>query len=532
MKNYTLHKREVNFITMVFAIIIIVFTFSCKKELLVENPTSFLGPTNTFKTTDGFKTAVVGLYELQRRQLDQENYGYFFAGTDIVRTGLAFPNHLYLEKLGSSIQPTDFEPFWNWGYLLVGNANQILDQLKTANVVWNTPAEKAQAEAESRFFRAYAYRVMMYCYGDLPIITELTKPFRNDFTRQPVAEVQRLIIDDFKFAEANLPEITTTDGRLVKAAAQHYLAETYLYLNKPDSAEIWATKVTTSSNYKLMTSRFGNVLSQPGDAFSDLFKENNTNRSKGNTEGIWVQQFQYNAIGGGDASNQLNWDRRSMVPYYSSISGFVLCDSLGGRGIGRLVPLKWWKDAYETKDMRNSQYNIRRRWYYNDISKPALYGKEIPITDATRATGALFESATKFDFGVTAVNPTFIPSAKDKYMIRLPDTWLLLAEAQMKLGKMTEAAASINIVRNRANATPVTSAQVTMDYILDERGRELFGEELRRLTLVRTGAFMDRVVRLNPAAGPNFKPFNVLFPVPQTAIDANTGAKLTQNPGY
>jgi hypothetical protein len=532
MKNYILHKREVNFITMVIATLIFVFTFSCKKEFLVEKPTSFLGPDNTFKTADGFKTAVVGLYELQRRQIDQENYGLFFAGTDITRTGMAYPTHQYIEQLGSSVQPSDFGPFWDWGYLLVGNANQILDQLKTANVVWATPAEKAQVEAESRFLRAYAYRVMTYCYGDLPIVTELTKPFRNDFTRQPVAEVERLIINDLQFAEANLPETTTTDGRLVKAAAQHYLAEAYLFINKPDSAVIWATKVTSSTNYKLMTSRFGNALGQPGDAFSDLFKENNQNRSKGNTEGIWVQQFQYNVIGGGDASNQLNWDRRDMVPYYSAISGFVLCDSLGGRGIGRLVPLTWWRDAYETQDIRNSKYNIRRHWYYNDISKPALYGKEIPITDATRLTGQLFESATKFDFGVTAVNPTFLTMAKDKYMIRLPDTWLLLAEAQMKLGKLTEAAASINVVRSRANATPVTAAQVTMDYILDERGRELFGEELRRLTLVRTGAFMDRVVRLNPVTGPNFKPFNVLFPIPQTAIDANTGAKLAQNPGY
>ena len=536
MKNYKSKKGKVNFITMVIFTLIFVFSFSCKDDFLVEKPTSFLGPDNTFKTADGFKTAVVGLYQLQRNMIEQEGYGVLFAGTDlVVRTANSYASHMYLEQLGSAVQPSngDYAYFWNWGYSLVGNANQILDQLKTANVVWATPAEKAQVEAESRFLRAYAYRIMMYCYGDLPIVTELTKPFKKDFTRQPIAEAQRLIINDFKFAEANLPE-TTTDGRLVKAAAQHYLAETYLFVNKPDSAEIWATKVTTSSNYKLMTSRFGSASSQSGDAFSDLFKENNQNRSKGNTEGIWVQQFQYNIVGGGGTADDWtrNWDRRDMVPFYGSVSGFVLCDSLGGRGIGRLRPLTWWLNAYETQDMRNSKYNLRRHWYYNDASKPALYGKEYPITDATRASGALFESSTKFDFGVTAVNPTFIPSAKDKYMIRLSDTWLLLAEAQMKLGKLTEAATSINVVRNRANATPVMAAQVTMDYILDERGRELFGEEYRRFTLVRTGKFMDRVVRLNPAAGPNFQPVNVLFPIPQSAIDANTGAKLAQNPGY
>ncbi|MFZ4707676.1 MAG: RagB/SusD family nutrient uptake outer membrane protein [Bacteroidales bacterium] len=530
MKNYIFNKQGRNFITMVIASLIIVFAVSCNKDFLVEKPTSFLGPDNTFNTADGFKTAVVGLYAAQRRQIVGEDYGLFFVGTDIARVGLTLPKNKYIEELGSNVQPSDFGSFWDWGYALVGNANQILDKLKTTDVVWAAPADKAQVEAESRFFRAYAYRVMTYCYGDLPIVTELTKPFRNDFTRQPVAEVQRLIINDLKFAEVNLPETTTFDGKLVKAAAQHYLAEVYLYINKPDSAEIWATKVTTSSNFKLMTSRFGNALSQPGDVFSDLFKENNANRTKGNTEGIWVQQWQYNVIGGDEGG--YTWDRRDMVPFYSLNSGFVLADSLGGRGIGRVRPLTWWLNAYESQDIRNSKYNIRRHWYFNDISKPALYGKELPITDILRNSGSLYESSTKFDFAVTAVNPSFVNSAKDKYIIRLPETYLLLAEAQMKRGKLAEAAASINVLRSRANATPVTAAQITMDYILDERGRELFGEEMRRLTLVRTGTFMDRVVRLNPITGPVFKPFNVLFPIPQTAIDANTGAELKQNPGF
>ena len=144
----------------------------------------------------------------------------------------------------------------------------------------------------------------------------------------------------------------------------------------------------------------------------------------------------------------------------------------------------------------------------------------------------MFESTTKLNFGVTDRNPSYLLSAKDKYLIRLPDTWLLLAEAQMRQGNMDDAAASINMVRNRANATPVTPAEVTLDYILDERARELYGEEKRRLTLVRTGIFMDRVQRYNVVAGPNFQPHNELFPIPQTAIDANTGAVLEQNPGF
>jgi hypothetical protein len=265
-----------------------------------------------------------------------------------------------------------------------------------------------------------------------------------------------------------------------------------------------------------------------------LFKTGNANRSQGNKEGIWVQQWEYNVIGGVYGGGwETPWDRRDIVPFYSAIAGFQLADTLGGRGIGRLRPLEWWYiDAYETQDVRNSNNNIKRKWYYNNKANPNLYGKECPITQDLRVAGRLYESSTKFNFAVTAVNPSYIPSCKDKYLIRLADTWLLLAEAQMKQGKLTDAAASINVVRNRANATPATPAKVTMDYILDERARELFGEEARRFTLIRTGTFMDRVKRLNPKAGPNFQTHNVLLPIPQTAIDANTGAKLEQNLGF
>lgn len=538
MKNYQLFRRLGNYIIVISAFAAI--AISCNEEFLEEDLYEYLGPSNTFTNTSGFEAALIGLYDWQRAELfDPKNnageaYGVFQSGTDVVQTATAMPVHLFLEQLGSTIQPADFSSFWDWGYVIVGNANQIISSLDNPGIKWDNPTDRNRIEAEARFFRAYAYRTMMYTYGDLPIVTELTKPFRNDYTRAPIADIQKLIIDDLMFAETNLPETTSKDGKLVKAAAQHYLAEMYLYTGKPDLAETEAKKVTGSPNYQLMTTRFGKYLSEPGDVFSDLFKTGNANRSQGNKEGIWVQQWEYNVIGGVYGGGwETPWDRRDIVPFYSAIAGFQLADTLGGRGIGRLRPLEWWYiDAYETQDVRNSNYNIKRKWYYNNKANPNLYGKECPITQDLRVAGRLYESSTKFNFGVTAVNPSYLLSCKDKYLIRLADTWLLLAEAQMKQGKLTDAAASINVVRNRAKATPATPAKVTMDYILDERARELFGEEARRFTLIRTGTFMDRVKRLNPKAGPNFQPHNVLLPIPQTAIDANTGAVLQQNPGF
>jgi hypothetical protein len=83
-------------------------------------------------------------------------------------------------------------------------------------------------------------------------------------------------------------------------------------------------------------------------------------------------------------------------------------------------------------------------------------------------------------------------------MLRLAETYLLRAEAYLGNNDGINAAKDINVVRSRAKANPVDAAAVTLDYILDERGRELIYEEQRRLTLSRTGKLVERVRLYNP----------------------------------
>ncbi len=73
----------------------------------------------------------------------------------------------------------------------------------------------------------------------------------------------------------------------------------------------------------------------------------------------------------------------------------------------------------------------------------------------------------------------------DWYMIRIAETYLLRAEARLAQGNKSGAAEDINVLRNRAGAKPCTAADIDIDYILDERVRELFGEEQRWVTLSR-----------------------------------------------
>ena len=122
---------------------------------------------------------------------------------------------------------------------------------------------------------------------------------------------------------------------------------------------------------------------------------------------------------------------------------------------------------------------------------------------------------------------------QDYYVARLAETYLLRAEAYMKHSEPDKAAADINTVRARSNAKPITSASVNIDYILDERARELYGEELRTLTLCRLKLYSDRTKRfgysLCSSSVDNSSLKNNLFPIPQSVIDANYLVLFPQN---
>jgi len=124
--------------------------------------------------------------------------------------------------------------------------------------------------------------------------------------------------------------------------------------------------------------------------------------------------------------------------------------------------------------------------------------------------------------------------------MRVAETYLLRAEAYFRKGDLENAAKDINVVRARAKATLISATKVTEDFILDERTRELIVEEPRLRTLIRMGRLVDRVRKYNsepsvangPSSGKTIQDFNKFWPIPQKVIDANTGAKFEQNPGY
>lgn len=122
-------------------------------------------------------------------------------------------------------------------------------------------------------------------------------------------------------------------------------------------------------------------------------------------------------------------------------------------------------------------------------------------------------------------------SYRDEYCFRLAETYLLRAEAYLNNGDKTKAVADINVIRARAHATPMSEAEISLDYILDERARELATEEYRNLTLMRLGKLVERSKKYNPNAH-LMGDWQNLWPIPYSEIERNVEAVLEQNPGY
>jgi hypothetical protein len=527
-------------------------TGACSSSILEEKPLSFLSPDNAYLDKAGFESGIIGLHVIARNEFGQvltSGYNMRFEmsmGTDVAFVGENNRNtpERFWDYSVITNSYSGSNAYWNWGYQLITNANTIINRAQNPSIKW-TDAEKNAYIAEARFFRAHAYNVLVNIFGGVPIVTEEVTSPKLDFTRNTRLDVLKLAAQDLEYAAQWLPQAEKVDGRITLGAANHLLSEVYISLGMEtkdasyyDKSIAAASKVISDPRYQLMTTRFGANKALPGNVMSDLFWSENINRSKGNLETIWAVQFEYATNGGIVSGNDAHWNRGWGCRYWDfkdpdGINGMVLSDSIG-RGVAWVRPTNYiyydlW--TYDKNDMRNSRYNIKRDWYYNNPASKYYLQKVIwksgrTYLDTTWYIGPeLLKIKGNFK---NEINRTY----GDICVMRLAETYLLRAEAYMWKGDKQNAANDINAVRARSQAKLVTPAEVNVDFLLDERARELVVEEPRRRTLIRLGKMVERTVKYNPICSPNVKPYNELWPIPQTAIDANVGAVLTQNPGY
>ena len=563
------------FIIFYCCLVLLFFTTSCNKTYLTETPVAVIAPDNLYVNKSGFESGLYGLYSLWRA----ERKGINGASNDMAITAamVGVDNAYSLRPAGGApeqvfndfgVQLNSSDAYvrrvWEWLYQTINAANTIIERSDKTGINW-TETEKKQIVGEARLIRAWAYRHLTFLFGDVPLNLNESKGNNiiTNWERTPVAEVRKAMEADWLFAEANMSDLPIVEGRASKVVAQHYLAELYLTTGDFQKAKDKALAVTQNTNYSLITARYGTNAALPGSSFSDMFLDKNSNRSQGNKEALWVIQNEYLSAGG-DANIMRRW----WVNRYDGIkigtkSPLTFSVENGGRGLGRFAVTKYAFSIYEPSDVRGSFYSWRYFYLMNNAaSLPTGNNANVVATcavpgyttgptgarlgvDTVRlsiactepapnaATASNWPSIRKWDWAPS--DPADVQNSSnynDEIYLRLAETYLILAEAQFKLGDLTGAATTLNIIRTRANATPITAAQVTLGFILDERSRELVTEEHRRYTLLRTRTWFDRTKLYNLYAGTKITLRDTILPIPQSVIDANLTKPMSQNAGY
>ena len=446
---------------------------------------------------------------------------------------------------------------WNNLYTAINTCNAVIS--RAPQVVDLTEAVKNTRVAEVRFLRADYYFMLVQLWGPVHLTLTETTEVQTTAARAPVKDVYEAIINDLEFAVQTLPATASNYGRVTKPAAENLLANVYLARATSEAkqagdyakaAEL-AKGVISKYNFKLV------------DDFGKVFEQG---ASEKNSEVIWSIQNNKDVISNGLGNTMHLY----FIMKYDDLIGMQR-DIANGRPYARYKPTDFVLNTLFNRQLDTRYEKSFKRVFY--CNKPGTYtinGKSVTLATGdtavylpdrewtaaeisrakysvyppSRQNERIFPTLTKFlDPQRQGINDQ--PGSRDLLFFRLSETYLFAAEALLMSGNTAEAAAFINVVRRRAakvgttaaeteanrRAMEVTPAELTLDFILDERARELLGEGNRWLDLTRTGKLVERVKKYNPVAAPNIKDFHVLRPIPQEQIDRTAG-EFKQNQGY
>ncbi|MBL4677645.1 MAG: RagB/SusD family nutrient uptake outer membrane protein [Mucilaginibacter sp.] len=472
---------------------------SCKKSLDLQ-PISDATVNNSYSTATQAEAALVGAYNT----FTSSDY---YIWDNIFTTDVRSDNHYaggdnpdFFQYDNLNLTATNSKVYGDWSNLYNGilKANTVIQRIPLITDPALTGARKAQIVGEAKFLRAYHYYQLVKNWGGVPLVTvpvTTTEPADINTPPASVAEVYNQIITDLTDAAAALPDTYGSDAsvnkaRATKGAANALLAKVYAQKPDRDYAKVltYADAVISSpANYALVT-------------YSDLFDGNHFN----NAESILEAQFNGTTIG--------NWSPSLLLP--PSITNTT-----------------WRKFITPSQDLAkafDAEGDVVRK-------NQTMLFETAPWVDeywSAKVNGSV-------PFPYKQRNLTNGNSTSRQYMLRLGDIILMKAEALNALGRTSEAATALNLIRKRAglaNTTASTQAEMTLA-VEKERRLELAQEGQRWDDLVRYGraeTVMNALNEVNLVTGQkvnyNMTKEKELLPIPQT--ERNRNPALTQNPGY
>jgi len=416
-----------------------------------------------------------------------------------------------------------FQGMFSRAMFEVSLANEFLRQsseekLTARGVTGDDLANMEVYRAEVRVLRALAYYHLMDLFGTAAFVTE------NDPVGVSFMPPQYNREELFAFIESELEAVMPTlkaarsneYGRVDQAVAQMILAKIYL------NAEVYIGQDRYSDCRAMCEAIIGSGY-QLKDNYLNNFNADNHSNEPENPELIFTFQSDGNLT-------------QNYGPTTVMINGSVGSLEQNGTALG--VGATGWGGAIRVRSQFSEKFEDA---VFNNDERNTIISqaREIVVTDlADKATGYIVAKYSNVSStGQAGANQTFVDT--DFPLFRLADVYLMYAECVLRGGGGSEATALgyINELRERAfNGTSgnISSGELTLDFILDERARELYWESHRRQDLIRfnrfTGGAYNWDWKGNAVNGIALPSHMDVFPLPLGSLASNTN--LTQNTGY
>ncbi|MCG6956087.1 MAG: RagB/SusD family nutrient uptake outer membrane protein [Gemmatimonadetes bacterium] len=398
-------------------------------------------------------------------------------------------------------------------YFQVGMANEFLrettdDKLSARNVSSSLRAQIQQYRAEARFLRALSYWHAIDLFGSVPLVTENDPLGSTPPPQATRADIYNYVVSELQDIQNQLPDPgPSTYGRATGPAASMLLAKLYMnagvYTGSPD----W----TNAMNAIQQVIGSGAYTLDP--SYQHLFQADN------NTSPEIIFAIPQ------DGLKTQTWGGVTFL-VHAECGGNMSNADYGIDGC-------WWGIRLKQQAYNNYSAGDGRASYFYTTDQNVDVASISNWNDGIAAPKFTNKTST----GASGSHATFVDT--DFPMFRLGDAYLMYAEAFLRGGGGTQAQALayVNALRERAfggTSGDITADQLTLPFILAERGRELLWEGHRRVDLIRYGEYTGGdyiwAWKGGVAAGKSTESFRDLYPLPASELVANPN--LTQNPGY
>ncbi len=538
------------------------FSLGCN-NFLKEEDLAEITSDDYYQTNDGYESLVNSCYSTLR-----DVYGgapwVFSAGTDLYVEGRSEQPEGISEYRNLTPQSDEVESFYSTLYKSI--------QLCNTALYYNDKTEKdsslTERKGEIEFLRSYYYFLLVQSFGGVSIVeNRIDEPILK-FKRSSAEEVYAFIIQQMKEALNLVPE-TNDEGRVNKRVIRFYLAKVFLtrgyqdFAQNDDFAQA-ASYADKAINNQSLSLSFKKVF-WPGNEdnneiiFAVQYDKGSIVDPK--SDGSQQNYFFGPYMGGEGAIYGYPYRSYTLCPTMHLFDLFTKYDSRF-KGTFMINYYERYYDFYDENDdlgSLNIKYYYAPKWALNDTTAwrqddPAHRSNTVilPYSNKWQASPQTKDdnetpAIRKFDDPTAAFSGSG-SSTRDIFLARLSEAYLIAAEAYYKDGNLPKATERINAVRERA-ALPghvsdmkVSEGQVNIDFILDERARELAGEYHRWFDLKRTGKLVEETKKynrdiknwfnqgINPFKGTDGN-LKILRPIPQEALDLNDG-DFAQNPGY